>query len=258
MSSNEINETDGLSTDAIINAASLLVTQLHRDFPAKHLDIGSGSGILIKILNKKNSLESEGCDYTKDLIQDKSVPITVVDLNNGKLPFEDSTFDIVTCTETIEHLENYRSILKEAFRILRKGGTLVVTTPNILNLKSRIRFLFFGFYNLFGPLHFKESALHSTGGHITPIGLFYLNHSLVDAGFEELIVNIDKRQSTSLFWLFWLFLPIKLYSWLAIKKEARKYKTIDEHNHKFVVEMNTIDILTGRTIVVGCKKISDS
>ncbi len=72
----------------------------------------------------------------------------------------------------------------------------MVTTPNILNLKSRLRFLFFGFYNLFGPLHFRESNLYSTDGHTTPIGLFYLIHSLVDAGFSEITVRVDKRQKT--------------------------------------------------------------
>ena len=114
--------------------------------------------------------------------------------------------------------------------------------------------LFFGFYNLFGPLHFKESNLYSTGGHINPIGLFYLIHSLIDAGFHNIDVAIDKRQSTSIFYLVLLLLPIKFFSWLTIKKEAKKFKTIDQHNLKYVLLLNSIDILIGRTIILGCKK----
>jgi hypothetical protein len=130
----------------------------------------------------------------------------------------------------------------------------VVTTPNILNLKSRLRFLFFGFYNLFGPLHFRESNLYSTDGHTTPIGLFYLIHSLVDAGFSEITVRVDKRQKTSLIYLVFLYFPILFVSRLLVKIEIHKYKTIDDGNLPYVTKMNSVDILTGRTIVVDCKK----
>lgn len=131
----------------------------------------------------------------------------------------------------------------------------MVTTPNILNLKSRLRFLFFGFYNLFGPLHFRESNLYSTGGHITPISLFYLIHSLIDAGFSDITVRKDKRQTTSLIYLVFLYFPILFVSGLLVKTEINKYKTIDDKNLPYVKKMNSIDILTGRTIVVGCKKL---
>ena len=98
--------------------------------------------------------------------------MTVANLNIESLPFADASFDLVTCTEVIEHLEHYRQTLREMHRVLKPAGRLVVTTPNILNLKSRIRFLIFGFYNLFGPLHTLESNLHDTGGHINPVSSF--------------------------------------------------------------------------------------
>lgn len=41
---------------------------------------------------------------------------------------------------------------------------------------------------------------------------------------------------------------------MIIKKEIKKYKTIDEHNIDYVVMQNSMDILLGRTIIVGCKK----
>jgi SAM-dependent methyltransferase len=187
-------------------------------------------------------------------MKDQSTKVAVVNLNTEKLPYGDAEFDLVTCTEVIEHLEHYRETLQEAYRVLNENGTLVVTTPNILNLKSRIRFLIFGFYNLFGPLHFRESALHSTGGHITPIGLFYLIHSLIDAGFEKIDITIDKKQTTSIFWLIFLYAPIKILGLLTLQREKNKYNTVDEHNIEYVSRMNSIDILTGRTIIVGCKK----
>jgi 2-polyprenyl-3-methyl-5-hydroxy-6-metoxy-1,4-benzoquinol methylase len=48
----------------------------------------------------------------------------------AKLPFKNNTFDIVLCTEVIEHVEFQQKTLKEMFRVLKHGGVLVITTPN--------------------------------------------------------------------------------------------------------------------------------
>jgi len=179
----------------------------------------------------------------------------VADLNNCTLPYDDDFFDAITFTEVIEHLEDHRKILKEINRVLKKDGILIVTTPNILNMKSRIRFLLVGFYNLFGPLHVKEGALHHGGGHINPLSYFYLAHSLLDADFEDIKLTFDKKQKTSVFLLFLLYPLILLGSFFINRKEVRKYKTIDAHNKNYLYEMNSIGCLTGRTIIVSARKV---
>ena len=156
--------------------------------------------------------------------------------------------------KVIEHLENHRSILKEIYRVVKPDGVLVMSTPNILNLKSRVRFLTYGFYNLFGPLHVNESELHSTGGHINPVSYFYLVHSLLDAGFKEVELSIDKIQKTSFLWLLLLYPVIKLTSIFTTKKEKNKFKTIDRYNEKYVNDMNSFKCLTSRTIIVSVTK----
>lgn len=245
---------DGLSTDKILSAVCNMISIKHKVFPATHLDIGSGEGSLIRLLREKFQIISSACDYTSGLMRLSDVKVDIVNLNQEKLPYSSEQYDIVTCTEVVEHLEHYIEAIKEAYRVLNNGGTFVVTTPNILNLKSRIRFLLFGFYNLFGPIPFRKNYMESTEGHITPISLFYLVHALQDTGFKDISISIDKRQGTSKFFLFFLYVPIKLLSSKMIKTEIRKYKTIDEKNLFYVKLMNSIDILTGRTIVVGCKK----
>ena len=243
-----------LSTDKILQASKKMVGKLHKTFPAKHLDIGSGHGDLIALLRSNFVLQSTACDYTDTLMHLEDVKVDVVDLNIDKLPYQNASFNLVTCTEVIEHLEHYRETLREVYRVMQTGGTFVLTTPNILNLKSRMRFLVFGFYNLFGPLHFKESELHTTGGHINPIGLFFLIHSLIDAGFINIEVTIDKKQGTSKFWMFFLYFPIQLFAAITRRKEWKKYKTIDSYNEPYVKMINRTDILLGRTIVIGCTK----
>ena len=245
----------GLSTSPILNSAVDMVDRLHTAYPAEHLDIGSGHGDLIRLLRSRFDVRSSACDYTDSLMNLADVRVSVANLNTQGLPYQDSSFDLVTCTEVIEHLEHYRYTLREMYRVLKPGGTLVLSTPNILNLKSRIRFLIFGFYNLFGPLHFRESNLHNTGGHINPVSIFFLTHSLVDSGFDEIEVSIDKKQGTSYFWLPLLYFPIKLFSAITLIDEKKKYKTVDAFNEPFIRQINSLDVLLGRTIIVGCKKL---
>lgn len=217
----------------------------------QHLDIGSGTGSLISILHKQHSnLNSRGCDYLKGLINDPTIPVDIVDLDNEKLPYEDNSFDIITCTEVLEHLENHRAVLKEVYRILKPGGIATFSTPNILNFRSRVRFFFSGFYNLFGPLHFMHSEKYSTGGHINPLSLFYLVHSMADAAFQRPTWTVDKWQRGSIPALFFTYPLIKIFAYMAYRKEVTKYHTIDENNINVVSAMNSLNILLGRTIIV--------
>lgn len=245
----------GLSTSSIHTAAVRMVSRLHKKFPCEHLDIGAGHGDLISLMRTQFDIHSSACDYTDKLMKLQDVDVKIANLSVENLPYDDSTFDLVTCTEVIEHLEHYRATLRDIHRILKPDGTLVITTPNILNLKSRIRFLFFGFYNLFGPLHVSESELHTTGGHINPVSYFFLSHALLDAGFSEIHVSIDKKQGTSIAWLALLWLPIQIFSRITLRKEKKKYGTVDKHNERFVLMMNSLDLLLGRTIVVGCHRM---
>jgi len=158
-----------LSLDKTLTAVITSIRKYAPDISGRHLDIGSGTGELIRQVQAEFDVHSHACDYTDEFMQIDGQHVDIVDLNTERLPYEDAFFDLITFTEVVEHLEHFRLILREAERVLKPGGLLVVTTPNILNLKSRIRFLFTGFWNLFGPLHVGETAIESAGGHISPM-----------------------------------------------------------------------------------------
>ena len=153
-----------LSTDKILQSALNLLSDNKPNLTGSYLDIGSGTGELIQLVRDKFNVSCYAVDYTDTLMQDENQKVDVVDLNYCSLPYDDNFFDAITFTEVIEHLEDHRKILKEINRVLKKDGVLIVTTPNILNLKSRVRFFLVGFYNLFVPMHVTESDLHSAGG----------------------------------------------------------------------------------------------
>lgn len=219
-----------------------------------HLDVGAGSGKLAKLFQERFKTTTSTCDYTDQLMKLPGQKVDIVNLNNQPFPYPDSSFDLVTATEVVEHLERYREVLRDLYRILKPGGVCILTTPNILNLNSRLRFLWFGYWNLFGPLPVKHSALYSTGGHINPVSYFYLAHALMDAGFASVNLTVDKYQRSAVAKLILLYLPILLLGKLAYRTERIKYHTIDRENAPLVESMNSIPMLLGRTIVVSARK----
>jgi len=60
-----------------------------------------------------------------------------LDLETQELPVEDGYFDIVLCSEVIEHMEiDPMFMLSEINRVLRSGGRLLLTTPNVLSSRG--------------------------------------------------------------------------------------------------------------------------
>jgi SAM-dependent methyltransferase len=221
-----------------------------------HLDVGSGTGELLRLVRTRYPFRSFGCDYTDTLVEVPGLKIDTVDLNRQTLPYGDSRFALVTCIETIEHLENYRQVVREIYRVLQPGGVAVFSTPNILNLRSRLRYLSSGFYNLFGPLAPDESNVHSTRGHINPVSWFYLSHALLSAGFRDLKVTIDKYQRRSILIFPLLIGSVRAANWIVYRRDKNTYGTLDERNSSAVRAMNSPDLLLGRTLIVTAVKPS--
>src|SRR5207244_9965482 len=132
--------------------AVIAAANIRSPLPGEALDIGSGEGELVAAIRTRFGLRTSACDYTDALMKDPAQRVDIVDLNAGKLPYADGRFCLVTCVETIEPLEQTRSLLREIHRVLEPGGLALITTPNILNLRSRLSYLLIGFLNLFGPL----------------------------------------------------------------------------------------------------------
>ena len=142
----------------------------------KVLDAAAGFGALSKKLDILG-LDVYPIDIDNSKFQYKKLKCQRMDLNK-KIPFEDDFFDLVVSVETIEHLENPWFFIREISRIIRPKGQLIITTPNITNLFSRILFLFFGRYILF-----CKSDIFKKGGHITPLTKWTLEGILEKGNF---------------------------------------------------------------------------
>src|SRR5437868_14920582 len=147
-----------LSTPGIQEAvmAAIAAANIQSPLPGEALDIGSGKGELIGAIRTRFGLRTTACDYTDTLMNDSTQRVDIADLNAGKLPYSDGRFCLVTCVETIEQLEQSRFLLREIQRVLEAGCLAIITTPNILNLRSRLRYLMTGLFNLIRSLRIRD------------------------------------------------------------------------------------------------------
>ena len=135
---------------------------------------------------------------------------------NGPLPWPDASFDAVFSIEGIEHLENRFLFLREARRILRPGGKLILTTPNIVALRSRVRFFLSGFYHRDSrPLNeTQRRPLH----HIGLATFADLRYAIHTAGFS--LAEVAATHVKPVSWPYAVFAPwMYLYTLAAFRKE---------------------------------------
>ncbi len=245
----------GLSINQILDKVAALARKHVSPNGAKALDIGAGAGRLIpRLKDALPGIETHACDYIDTLMEEPGQKVDLADLSEDPLPYPSETFDLVTCTEVVEHLENYRRLARETFRVTKQGGTAIFSTPNILNLQSRLRFLFFGFWKLFGPLPIGRAESFSTVGHINPVSFFYLAHALAEAGFQIEPLEIDKIQRSGVPRLVFLWPLIAFFGALARRRETNHYETINAGNRAIVKSLNSWKMLLGRTIIVVARK----
>jgi len=96
------------------------------------LDIGCGEGFILNKLKQERIGESwEGIDYSKEAVEIGKKIHSYLDLTQGSIydsKFKDNSFDLVVCTEVLEHLENPQIALKEVVRISKKY--ILFSVPN--------------------------------------------------------------------------------------------------------------------------------
>ena len=107
--------------------------------PQNMLDVGCGDGILLSLVG--DQVDRFGVDIVQGApAYAESARYFMRDVSNG-LPFSDATFDVVHSSELIEHLLDTRAFLRECMRVLRPGGRLVVSTPNLHYWRNVIEWL---------------------------------------------------------------------------------------------------------------------
>jgi len=135
------------------------------------LDVGSGDGYTIRLVKPIGEILGVDTDPSMaDLARERGIEFR--EGSAYELPFADQSFDLVTMIEVVEHLERPVDALTEVRRVLRDGGSVVITTPVP---KATWRLIWWA-WTKFGPGKRWEttphvSDLHMWGTEESPDGL---------------------------------------------------------------------------------------
>ena len=141
---------------AFAKRAMFIFTAIEKAKPKRVLDVGCGRGFYLQALTSFSFISQiHGIDINKDYLRvakehgtDKRIKIQQGSIY--ELPYPDSYFDMIICSEVMEHLDDEKKGLQELRRILKKDGILLVTVPN------------YNFPFLWDPINFSLMKLFNT------------------------------------------------------------------------------------------------
>ncbi len=165
---------------------------------------------------------------------------------NSSLPYREKSFDFVICSESLQYMENHENLFREFGRVLKNGGSLVVSLPNILTVSSRLYFLRRGYFSCFKPLRTKEK--HKEWDHVVYnlISFVEVFQLMKKIGFD--IKRVIAADITFKGW--WLYPPIKALYLAGLIFDRDKEKA------ELITWMASRELLMGDHIVIcGMKAV---
>lgn len=218
----------------------------------KLLDVPAGEGALAARL-QHDGFEVQCCDLYPQIFRLPEVEIRQGDLG-GTLPYPDQSFDYITCLEGLEHIENPQQAIREFARLLRPGGHLITSVPNILNIEERLKWLIYGYTSHFKPLtrdavaevrkQFGEKV--EVALHLNAISYAELRYSLEQCDFEIVKLYRDKPKSHS--WAYW---PI-----VAVIRAIASFTPERKRRERWTADLVSDEVLLGgNTLIVHAVKV---
>ncbi|MDD5061968.1 MAG: methyltransferase domain-containing protein [Candidatus Marinimicrobia bacterium] len=218
------------------------------------LDFGAAQGMYSIELHRMG-FDVVGVDVTEGF-QHKDLMKFVKLEGQGALPFQDDSFDLVLMAEVIEHLKDPYGLIKELGRILKKGGKIILSTPNILNLKSRFRYLIEGAYEYFREPPIEHAGYNLATGidvsqvHVMPWRFHELEYLLKECGFriEDICTSVYEGFG------YFLLLPFIRFQLNAKANRSIEKGGVDYRRINKILLTN--ELLYGRHLIIKAEKNS--
>ena len=242
---------NGISINTTKNTHEKVYSLIRNDYEAVIVDIPAGSGAFVQRLKDAGFNNVKAVDI-ENILEIEHEKFYKGDMTK-KLPFSANSCDLVVCIDGIEHISKQFDFINEVNRILKKGGEIIISTPNISSLRSRWKWFTTGHhYKCDSPLNENNpTPLH----HIGMISFPEMRYLLHTNGFhlEKITTNRIKLIS----WLYILLIPLTyLFTFLVYQRAGKKEGT-SEINKEILKATYSKDILFGETLIVVAKKVND-
>jgi SAM-dependent methyltransferase len=158
------------------------------------LDVPCGGGLFAKRLAELGMDVSAMDIEHVEPFQFDMARRTLGDCNKG-LPYADAAFGLVVTIEGIEHLENPSMFVRECARVLKPGGTVVLTTPNPDSFRSR-RYVFTRGFNKY--FHAVTDTMKDRG-HLLPVDMIFMHGACERAGLQIVETTVNRMSGRNPF-----------------------------------------------------------
>jgi methionine biosynthesis protein MetW len=155
----------------------------------RSLDVGCGDGRKSGLWLAEHAGSYVGVDISEAAVEaGRSFGLDCRQIDDAsELPFADGSFDVVVCTEVLEHLFAPQETVGEIRRVLRPAGTLIVTVPNVAYWRKRLELALLGRWDPLGDALSVERPWRDP--HLRFFTRPTLKRLLVLSGFESVRVR---------------------------------------------------------------------
>lgn len=232
------------------------------------IDFPAGSGVTSRVL-KEIGAHPMPFDLFPEFFEVAGIKCQKADIREP-IPVDGKAADYVICQEGIEHFSDQLGAFQEFNRILKADGSLIITTPNYSNIRSRLSYFLSESerYNKIMPPNELDSVWFSKEdqsedfylGHIFLIGIQKLRVLARLSGFEIADIQFTRARPTSTALLPFLYPFIFVSNWINYRRNLRGDKGLMTEERKkiykelFQLGVNIKLLVDGHLFVKFVKK----
>ena len=248
-------EADDMAQRYITDSIVAAIEESVPDRNARIIDISCGLGEILKELRNRGYRTLSGTNYTEYRSEIEGIPITKnVDLLEG-LPFQDGLYDVVICSEVLEHVCNHVKAVQELTRILCPGGFLFLSTPNILRLRSRFAFFLSGFHKRKRPfVRYDVPITEYYDSHNFVIEFPVLHYYLTASGIRVEKLYPSQMKFLAVVYLLILYLPVLFSTAFQLFVRERDARQRKHHRDLFKFMLHP-HILASEVLILRARKL---
>jgi len=233
-------------SERVRGAVELIPSDLE---PGVALDISAGDGLSTRMLEERR-WRVFPTEY-----HPRRSGWTAVNLNDD-LPFRSAQFDLVMMLEVVEHLADIPHMLREIARVMKPGGVAILSTPNRLNVTSRLHYLLSGFYKgRRAPLPYRYRVEDGRNWHVMGLNDFHwMAHGF---GLRLEALGRSKRKLKTQILAGLMYLPIAAFSHLLYVRGVEDQEQLTINRQLFRL-MTSANCLMNENIVMRFRKMGSS